>query len=302
MSEPRFICPLIPAVKSLDAKPFGSVSCPLIRYYPGRWVSVQFGMTSPHEDQSANTRARIRLRFDTTDPIEPPCTPPSCDGQPSRLQGPTVSVLAAGEPDIIGAFPSDQSVTLFVEQCFLGQTVASDITAKHEEDLAALSSKDPLVVPLIDVFRILSRREQRGNAQYVEALGTVAAAHVLQLFFGSAVPADMQGGLSAEALQRVVSYIDSHYADEFDVEALARVSGFSRNHFQRLFKKSFKQTPREYVRGCQVQQAIILLQTTNLKGLDVALACGFCDETQMARWFGKLRGCPPGQVREAARW
>lgn len=302
MSEPLFICPLLLAAKSLDDKPFRSAPCPIIRYFPGRCVSVQFGRTSSDKNQSADRRARIRLRFETTDTIERPCSPLSCDGPPSRLQGPTVSVFAAGEPDIIEAFPSDQSVTLFVEHCFLRQTVAFDITAKPEGDLTTLSGKDPLVIPLIDVFRMLSHREQHRNAHYVEALGTVTAAHLLQCFFGRAVPADLRGGLSADSLQRVVSYIDGHYADEFDVEALARVSGYSRNHFQRLFKRSFAQTPREYIRGCQVQHAITLLQTTNLKGLDVALACGFCDETHMARWFGKLRGCPPGQVREAARW
>jgi transcriptional regulator GlxA family with amidase domain len=51
-----------------------------------------------------------------------------------------------------------------------------------------------------------------------------------------------------------------------------------------------------------VQHAITLLQTTKLKGLDVALACGFCDETQMARWFGRLRRCLPSAVRKAASW
>ncbi|MBI5769530.1 MAG: helix-turn-helix transcriptional regulator [Verrucomicrobia bacterium] len=200
------------------------------------------------------------------------------------------------------ASTNEQTVTLIIEQRFLRETGSSSFKGVTVADLAELTREDELVAPVSNVFRQLSRGEQRQNSQYVEALGVVMAAHVLNYCFGSQVSTERRGCLPIDAEKRVVAYVDVHYAEEFDVDALARASGYSRNHFQRLFKNSFNQTPREYLRGRQVENAITLLQTTNLKGLDVALACGFCDETQMARWFGKLRGCPPSRVREASRW
>lgn len=277
-----------------DAKRADLTACQIIRYYPGRDVSVQFGFSPSNFNTTAETRVRILLLFDGACATGGPFA--------GKLHGPAVAVIASQEPDSLQAVLNEQIVTLFVESRFLRETASSTVTGVTRECVTEFAEKDALIAPLVEIFRAIFQRERYPNAQYIEALGTVTAAHVLHHFFGDEALADGRGGLPAEALQRVVSYIDEHYAEEYDVDALAYASGYSRNHFQRLFKKSFEQTPRDYVRGCQVQHAITLLQTTKLKGLDVALACGFCDETQMARWFGKLRGCPPSRVREAARW
>ena len=295
--NPPFLTATQPSAKSSD----GPKSL-IIRYYPGRDVSVQFGLPPPDTNTTADGCARIILLFGIAGVGDGVFPTPRCDTPLAQLQVPGVIVLAAGEPNISKTFTTEQTVTLFVEPRFVRETSSSDVTGVKGCALTELSGKDELIGPLADIFCKLSQREQRPNSQYVDALGIVMATRVLHYFFGGEAPADRRGGLPTEAWHRVVAYIDGHYADEFDLDALARVSGYSRNHFQRLFKKSFGQTPRDYIRACQVQHAITQLQTTNLKGLDVALACGFCDETQMARWFVKLRGCLPGQVREAARW
>jgi AraC-like DNA-binding protein len=280
----------------------GGPTIPVPRFFPGRQVSVRFGLSPPASHAIPETRARIILLLETASAGGVIYTPPLRDVGPGHLQLPGVIVLAAGEPDVAAVQTNQETVTFLVEPRFLRETVSSEVTGATSVNLSELVYEDELIAPLANVFRKLSQSGQRRNAQYIEALGMVMAEHVLQCVFSGEAPADRRGGLPIEAEQRVVAYIDVHYADEFDVDALARASGYSRNHFQRLFKKSFNQTPRDYIRGCQVQHAITLLQTTSLKGMDVALACGFCDETQMARWFGKLRGCLPSQVREATRW
>lgn len=275
--------------------------CPIIRYYPGRCVSVQFGRLPANHNAAPETRVRIILRFDVGRGGERAAHSILDDPRFEKLQGPGVFVLAAGEAAISDALTNEQTVTLFVEARYLRETALSDVTGVTVGDLVDLGRKDALSAPLVEVFHTLLQREEPPNSQYVEGLGTVMAAHVLHHFFDGEAPADRRSGLPEAALQRVVEYVDDHYAEELDVNALARISGYSRNHFQRLFKKSFVQTPRDYVRSCQVQHAITLLQTTSSKGLDIALACGFCDETQMARWFWKLRRCLPSQVRDSAR-
>lgn len=301
MSDQRSIHPQFLTSKQPDAKDTDGPKCPIIRYYPGRCVSVQFGLLPPNNNAFPETRARIILRFDVGAVGELAGLPMLDDPRFERLQGPAVFVLAADEAAMADALTNEQTVTLFVEARFLRETASSEVAGVTVGDLVELGRKDALSALLVDVLRTLFQRPERPNSQYVEALGTVMAVRVLQHFFDGEAPADRRSGLPEASLQRVVAYVDEHYAEEFDVVALARASGFSRNHFQRLFKKSLNQTARTYVRDCQVKHAIKLLQTTTMKGLDIALACGFCDETQMARWFVKLRGCLPGQVRGAAR-
>ncbi len=301
MPDLRSIKPPFHTATQSEAKNSNGPKCPIYGYYPGPNVSIQFGLPRPDNHNTVERRVRIILLLEIAGVGGAICPPRCCDPRLTQLQVPGVIVIGPGEPDIFRSFAAEQTVTLFVEPRFLHETASSDVTGVAVGSLTELSGRDELIAPLSDIFRKLSRREQRPNSQYVDALGIAMAAHVLHYFFDGEAPAERRGGLSVEACQRVVGYVDEHYAEEFDVDALTRVSGYSRNHFQRLFKKSFNQTPREYVRSCQVAHAIPMLQTTDLKGLDIALACGFCDETQMARWFVKLRGCLPGQVRGAAR-
>ena len=277
-----------------DAKRAAPEKRSAVRYYPGRDVSVQFGGSPPRANTSPELRVRIIILIDFSGTY--------VEANPPKVQVPEIIVIPSKGSEILMGDSAERVVILFIEQRYVCETAWLAITGVTRKYVSELAEKDLLAVSLIDRLRSISLRKRYPNAHYIEALGTVTAAHVLQNFFGDRTLADGRSGLPANARQRVVSYIDEHYAEEYDVGALARVSGYSRNHFQRLFKKSFEQTPRDYVRGCQVQQAITLLQTTTLKGLDVALACGFCDETQMARWFVRLRRCLPSAVRKTAGW
>lgn len=192
-------------------------------------------------------------------------------------------------------------VTLHLEPRFVHETAKAEITGVTTGDVLRLGRRDALIVQLADAFRNLCYGEKRPTAIYIECIGTVMATHVLHNLFDGEAPIGRRGGLPIEALQRVVAHIDDHYREDYDLDALARIAGFSRNHFCRLFEKSLAQTPRSYYRGCQVEHAIVLLQTTEMKAIDIAQQCGFCDQTQMARWFWELRGMIPSEVRDAAR-
>lgn len=269
---------------------------------PGRGVSVQIGASPVADGPVSCAQVRILALLNTAVWCEISYQTPNGEWRKQRLGGPQIIVVAALVSHTLKWWGNAKVVILLLEPRFVHETANAKIQGVTTGDVTELGQRDALIVQLTDAFHSLCFRERRPPSLYVESIGTVMATHVLQLFFGGESPVDRRGGLPTEALQRVVRYVDDHFCEGFDPAAIARVSGYSRNHFQRLFRMSLNQTPRDYVRGVQVQHAILLLQTTALKGLDVALACGFCDETQMARWFWKLRQCLPGQVREIARW
>ena len=196
---------------------------------------------------------------------------------------------------------NENVATLLLEPRFVHETAKAEIEGVTTGDVTVLGRRDAVIAQMADAFRDLCRGEWRPTALYVECIGTVMATHVLHRLFDGAAPTDRRGGLPIEALQRVVAHIDAHYREDYDPDALARIAGFSRNHFCRLFEKSLAQAPRTYYRRCQVEHAIVLLQTTDLKAVDIAQQCGFCDQTQMARWFWDLRHMIPSEVRDAAR-
>lgn len=98
-------------------------------------------------------------------------------------------------------------------------------------------------------------------------------------------------------MAQIADFVREHLAGVLDVNSLATAAGFSRSHFGRLFKQQFGCSPHTYVARCRVERAGFLLATTNKKEIEIATLCGFTDETLLARWFRRLKGCAPSDVR-----
>jgi AraC-like DNA-binding protein len=56
-------------------------------------------------------------------------------------------------------------------------------------------------------------------------------------------------------------------------------------------------TPQKYLRSYRLQQAKLLLETTDQNILAIALATGFSDQANFTRVFTKEFGMPPGAWR-----
>jgi len=55
-------------------------------------------------------------------------------------------------------------------------------------------------------------------------------------------------------------FIDKHYADNIDINAIAGEACFSKYHFLRLFKQTYHVTPHQYLTTVRIQKARELLQ------------------------------------------
>lgn len=270
-------------------------------FFPGRGVSVRFGKLPPDTKAAATAQVRILVFLDPKSRCEISRLTEQSEWRTHRVEDACVVVVGAHVSHTAHWNEGEVLAILSLEPRFVHETAKVPISGVNSGDLAALGRQDALIGQLAGAFMALCRGERRPTALYVESIATVFATHAIHRLFDGEPPVDRRGGLNIEVLQRVVLHIDEHYALDYDPNALAAVTGYSRNHFARLFQKSLNQTPRAYYRGCQVEKAIDLLQTTNRKMIDIAHACGFCDETQMARWFWDLRRIVPRDVRKAAR-
>ena len=269
--------------------------------YPGRGVSVRYGAQHSAECLTGCAQVQVFAQLDVTARCEISFQTPQGEWRTQCIEGANIIVVGARVPHALNGSGGENVLTLELEPRFVHETAKADIKGVVISDLSVLSHRDALIGQLADAFRRLCCGQKRPTALYVECIGTVMATHVLHSLFGGEAPTDRRGGLPIEALQRVIAHIDIHYSETYDPDTLAQIAGFSRNHFCRLFEKSLAQTPRAFLRGCQVERAIEFLQTTDMKAIDIAQKCGFCDQTQMARWFWELRRIVPSEVRNAAR-
>ena len=218
-----------------------------------------------------------------------------------NLTGPVVFIVPALMPHTLIWPEQGDMVTLFFARHLVREILNQDVTRQAFFELPLLGWRDRVITQLAEAFRPLCEREGQPNSHYVAAIGNVLGTHILQAMFGAELTPDRQGGLPAESIQRVESYIAKNLELGYDSAALARVAGFSRNHFTVLFEKSFGKTPRRYFRECQVFAAADLLLTTDKKVIEIAESLGFSTPGMMVKWFHLVLGRSPSDVRRRGR-
>lgn len=105
------------------------------------------------------------------------------------------------------------------------------------------------------------------------------------------------GGLARWQARRAVTYIDSHLESRLDVPLLAKLVSFSKSHFSRAFKQSLGLPPMAYVKMRRIERAKVLMTSTRQQLTEIALTCGFADQSHLNRSFRRALGVSPGRWR-----
>lgn len=94
-------------------------------------------------------------------------------------------------------------------------------------------------------------------------------------------------------------FIDAHFAEPIDVEAISGEAAFSKFHFIREFRAIYGCTPREHLSRCRIERAKELL-AEGAQVLDACLAVGFSSLSSFSRSFKRAAGSTPAVFRDAA--
>ena len=105
-----------------------------------------------------------------------------------------------------------------------------------------------------------------------------------------------RGGLTLRQERRAKEFIDANLDGDISVMVLARTCGLSTKHFSRAFRQSTGLAPHQWLLQRRVDKAEQLLRGALPLG-DVALACGFADQSHFTRVFTRAVGISPGQWR-----
>jgi AraC-like DNA-binding protein len=101
-------------------------------------------------------------------------------------------------------------------------------------------------------------------------------------------------------LRRARDHIDVHFAEEIDLDRLARVAGVSKFHFARSFETCYGETPIRYLTRRRIERAQDLLRSANLTITEICIVVGFSSLGSFSARFSDLVGESPSAYR--ARW
>lgn len=94
--------------------------------------------------------------------------------------------------------------------------------------------------------------------------------------------------------------LDKHIAEEVTLPSLARRSGFSAQHLNRLFRKHLGVTPLQYLARVRMERAAELLRDGRLTVAEIARRVGVPDPYYFSRLFHNHHGKSPTQFRQQA--
>ncbi len=94
-------------------------------------------------------------------------------------------------------------------------------------------------------------------------------------------------------------YIQEHCSQPMDLQALARMSGYSYHRFRHLFREWSGLSPSRYILNKRLDYARRCLEQSTLSVSEIAQECGFSNESQFVMMFKRDMGCTPGTYRKS---
>lgn len=105
------------------------------------------------------------------------------------------------------------------------------------------------------------------------------------------------GGLAHWRAKRALAYIEAHLGTKIESAEVADCVALSKSHFSRAFKQSMGLSPMAYVSARRIERAKLMMTSTRERLSDIALACGFADQSHLNRYFRRVVGITPGVWR-----
>lgn len=160
--------------------------------------------------------------------------------------------------------------------------------------------RDPFLSTLSSVLLSAVQEDATTNQLFVDHIGLSLLAHFAQSYGGlRARDGQSQGGLAPWQERRAKEIMFARLASHLTISDVAAECQLTPSHFARAFRRSTGVAPHEFLSQLRIDEAKRLMLTTKLPLADVALICGFGDQSYFTRVFSRNVGASPGAWRRA---
>ncbi len=104
-----------------------------------------------------------------------------------------------------------------------------------------------------------------------------------------------------EKFMMICNYITDHCTENLSIDELAKLAGFSKFHFSRLFKQFANMSCYEYLTQKRIAHAEQLLIQPNISITEVAMLSGFGSLSTFNRIFKAAKNCTPSEYKSLNR-
>lgn len=101
-------------------------------------------------------------------------------------------------------------------------------------------------------------------------------------------------------IQHLCEYIKGHYSENITLDDICEKTQFSKYYMIRSFTKEIGLSPYRYLQSIRINEAKVLLEK-GVSLLDVAMQCGFSDQSHFTNFFKSFIGITPKQYQKIFR-
>lgn len=104
--------------------------------------------------------------------------------------------------------------------------------------------------------------------------------------------------VNIETTQEMIEYIRDNYDHEISLDDICEIGNVSRSQCSKLFKQYTDQSPINYLNLYRLEKSRELLRNSNLSISEIALSCGFNEQSYYNRLFLREYACTPLEYRK----
>ena len=163
-----------------------------------------------------------------------------------------------------------------------------------------LGAHDPVMYGMAQAM--VASMSNVGAAQpiFVEYMALAFHAHVVHAYGNVPERQTSSGGLAPWQMKRVAEAVEANPGSNHTITLLAQECNLSSSYFARAFKETTGLAPHQWLTRKRVEHARRLLAQTSMELSEIALACGFVDQSHFSRVFANQEKRSPGKWRKLA--
>lgn len=99
------------------------------------------------------------------------------------------------------------------------------------------------------------------------------------------------------SIQKAITYMKKHYDKNVTLDFLGDLTGYSPNHFRRLFVSIIGTSPTKYLENIRVSRAQYLIMQNEKSLTEIAYECGFSSQAYFSQVFKKTTLLTPAEFQ-----
>jgi AraC family transcriptional regulator len=161
---------------------------------------------------------------------------------------------------------------------------------------------DVVMAHLMQAMLPALERPHEVSALYLDSISLAVRDHIAEEYGNFATKATGNRlGLSARQLRHALEYIEAYLSQDVSLAEVAKASGTSVSSLTRGFKTALGISPHRWTLNRRIALAQRLIYESAIPLNEVAISCGFADQSHLTRVFVRNVGSSPALWRRNAQ-